>query len=53
MKVISSVVVFFAAFLLGAVTGSLFPASTLQSQYSSVQPVQDQPAQKRACRFKK
>jgi len=53
MKVISSVVVFFAAFILGALTGSLFPASTIESPYASVKPVEDPPAQKRACRFKK
>jgi hypothetical protein len=53
MKMISSVVVFFAAFILGALTGSLFPTNTVESPYASVQPVNDQPAQKRACRFKK
>ncbi|HTH36387.1 MAG TPA: hypothetical protein VL572_00390 [Pyrinomonadaceae bacterium] len=50
MKVISRVVVFSAAFALGAVAGSLFSTNTVQLPYPTIQVIDDRPAHSHSCR---
>jgi len=53
MKVITRVVVFSSAFILGAVSGTLFSTKTVQFPYPNLQVVDDkQPSYKKACRYR-